>query len=207
MLKNVPTNSSVPKKSARDIKLSRGRVNASIFLHYVEGLRRVTQRDQQLAPAGQLDWIEKRLISRHQGTIAASRNPPSPPKNQTRTVSAHLRCPHALAASNSRPTTSATYIHSMFIGRTITLSKDGRGGHRHRNVAGMSTTATLISALEVTMVRRYDITKRCSSISYQSLAQRLSELRELRKLVRKAEKESRQKRSKSRLTDRHSFTG
>jgi hypothetical protein len=36
MLKNGPTNSSVPSISVREIKLSRGRINGSIFLHYVE---------------------------------------------------------------------------------------------------------------------------------------------------------------------------
>jgi len=73
------------------------------------------------------------------------------------------------------------------------------------NVVGMLTPATLISALEETMERRFDTTKRSSNIDQQSLAQRLAEIRELRKQVRRAEAKRRQERRATLRTRRRSF--
>jgi hypothetical protein len=69
-------------------------------------------------------------------------------------------------------------------------------------VLGMLTPAILISALEETMERRFDTTKRSLKIDRLSLAQRLAEIRELRKLVREAEVRRRQERQERRTTRR-----
>jgi hypothetical protein len=80
------------------------------------------------------------------------------------------------------------------------------GGHAARQCfVGMLTPATLISALEEAMERRFDTTKRSSDFDQQSLAQRVAEIRELRKLVRRAEAKRRQERYATGLARRHSF--
>jgi hypothetical protein len=73
------------------------------------------------------------------------------------------------------------------------------------NALGMLTPATLISALEETMERRFDTTKRSSDIDQRSLAERLAEIRELRRLVREAEARRRQERRPTPPPRQHLF--
>jgi hypothetical protein len=90
------------------------------------------------------------------------------------------------------------------------LQFDGRrrnpfGGHGARECPGMLTPATLISALEETMERRFDTTERPSGIDQRSLAERLAEIRELRRLVREAEARRRQERRPAPRAPKHLF--